>query len=580
MGIIEEARLKRSGKLIFFPLVVLAAFTVVWLVTNSEPTFPTDAELPQEPISNNPEKRIDVILPSQISYTDGFRNPLVVDALSGEEIRTARFQYERLNEWIRVKVAADGFFDAYRWFNSGTEAPLMVALSPRKEDLYREAAWKNPKGPRLIMLQFDGITERLFLERMRNDELPAMKVLLERGSWGLLKSCCMLDSPSVWTTILTGLGPEEHGIIDFVDNTMGDDVPLLITCQQIRAPRLWDLVRKAGMKAFIGNVLLPPGEYENPMMNGDLKIKTIRDEMRNQSFDLVVIYDAKADVEGHQWWKAYEADVCRSSGWRISRKEEDFHHDRLAQAYSFLDSITAVALKLAGPNTIIYIMSDHGFDGCRFSCLPVQIQMNRLFADSSIPELVSASTEPDDMYMYNLLFEADDLQKIDKIAHDLEKAKLLGGKPLFFQVIKRGIQEGIPSRYLISVKLNYLAVVDEFYNQGSIVFGGKQILLSQIANENYTSGNHLEMGMFLIGGAGIVYGGRVQNASVYDVMPTSLTILGLPVARDMPGRVWQEIFAHVPRIERINTYGRWEAKPPSTTASPEYLEKLRSLGYL
>jgi hypothetical protein len=48
-------------------------------------------------------------------------------------------------------------------------------------------------------------------------------------------------------------------------------------------------------------------------------------------------------------------------------------------------------------------------------------------------------------------------------------------------------------------------------------------------------------GFFLAVGDGIRRGGRVQGASVLDVAPTLLYLMGLPVARDMEGRVLTEI---------------------------------------
>ncbi|AEA46577.1 alkaline phosphatase family protein [Archaeoglobus veneficus] len=49
-------------------------------------------------------------------------------------------------------------------------------------------------------------------------------------------------------------------------------------------------------------------------------------------------------------------------------------------------------------------------------------------------------------------------------------------------------------------------------------------------------------GIFLVYGPGIKKGYKIENAKIYDIAPTILHILGLPIPNDMDGRVLMEIF--------------------------------------
>ena len=68
---------------------------------------------------------------------------------------------------------------------------------------------------------------------------------------------------------------------------------------------------------------------------------------------------------------------------------------------------------------------------------------------------------------------------------------------------------------------------------------------------------HRELGIFALRGPGVKRGERVYGASLLDITPTALTVLGLPVGADMPGRVLAEAFVTPPSVETIPS---WEAE--------------------
>jgi hypothetical protein len=68
-------------------------------------------------------------------------------------------------------------------------------------------------------------------------------------------------------------------------------------------------------------------------------------------------------------------------------------------------------------------------------------------------------------------------------------------------------------------------------------------VLAGLAGGTAASGTHAGApdGVLLAVGDGIRAGAVLQDASVLDVAPTILYLMGLPVARDMEGRVLTEI---------------------------------------
>ena len=46
--------------------------------------------------------------------------------------------------------------------------------------------------------------------------LPTVQKLMEKGSWGVLDSPLPAQTPTAWSSIITGKNPGKHGIFDFL----------------------------------------------------------------------------------------------------------------------------------------------------------------------------------------------------------------------------------------------------------------------------------------------------------------------------------------------------------------------------
>lgn len=92
-------------------------------------------------------------------------------------------------------------------------------------------------------------------------------------------------------------------------------------------------------------------------------------------------------------------------------------------------------------------------------------------------------------------------------------------------------------------------------------------------------------GVLLLAGPRVAPGARVPgDASLLDVLPTVLELLGVPPSQDLPGRVLAEVFRPGQRrlLARAPAYER--ALPPpaaadGVAADPATVERLRQLGY-
>ena len=103
------------------------------------------------------------------------------------------------------------------------------------------------------------------------------------------------------------------------------------------------------------------------------------------------------------------------------------------------------------------------------------------------------------------------------------------------------------------------------------------------------SGMHHIEGILIAMGGPIIPGAKVE-ASIRDIPPTVLALLGLPVPEDMNGRVLAEILdpeflarhpiRHIASYETLIDRKAWIAAETGDGSGEEKLELLRSLGYI
>jgi predicted AlkP superfamily phosphohydrolase/phosphomutase len=106
------------------------------------------------------------------------------------------------------------------------------------------------RGPRLVILGFDGVDPRLLSRWMEEGKLPHLRALSARGDYRPLTSTNPPQSPVAWTTFATGTGPGRHGIYDFVERDPATYLPDVGT-GGVRPPRFWrGLVETAGAEGF------------------------------------------------------------------------------------------------------------------------------------------------------------------------------------------------------------------------------------------------------------------------------------------------------------------------------------------
>ncbi|MEO0796832.1 MAG: alkaline phosphatase family protein [Verrucomicrobiota bacterium] len=99
---------------------------------------------------------------------------------------------------------------------------------------------------------------------------------------------------------------------------------------------------------------------------------------------------------------------------------------------------------------------------------------------------------------------------------------------------------------------------------------------------------HRDLGVLAMRGPGIKKDESIHRATLLDITPTVLTLFGLPVGKDMDGRVLKEAFVDEVKIERIASWDEIEGNDGqhskdrgfSVDEAQEQLDQLAALGYI
>jgi len=93
-------------------------------------------------------------------------------------------------------------------------------------------AGQAANAPRVLILGFDGFDYGLTRDLMSRGRMPNFSKYAAGGSFGPLATSNPAQSPVAWSTFMTGLGPGQHGVFDFVERDPETLTPFMSTTRK------------------------------------------------------------------------------------------------------------------------------------------------------------------------------------------------------------------------------------------------------------------------------------------------------------------------------------------------------------
>ena len=271
---------------------------------------------------------------------------------------------------------------------------------------------------------------------------------------------------------------------------------------------------------------------------------------------------------------AYEPDKFPG----IDRKEAERFKDVIPKSYIQADRVIGKLLASTDEKTNIIIASDHGFQAISGGMNPYDINIEKFLDILRIREKAIVARFGPGMYL-----NFQDTELMHQIKDIVSNACLKDTSEKIFNV-------KMFEKTLIVTKPNWKVDVEKVRKEHTFIdFGEYGIYrIDELYTRQQTkmSGVHKKEGIIIFAGPDIREGVSLDPASIYDVAPTVLHLMGLPVAKDMDGRILTEALDQKFLMERPARYVDTYEDSVRTDQKPDEIdhkkleERLRSLGYL
>ena len=403
----------------------------------------------------------------------------------------------------------------------------------------------------VIFVGLDGADWQLLDDYISAGTMPNLAQLTREGTSGILETIRPPLSPLIWTSMMTGVSPLDHGILDFVqfDPKTGAKEP--ITSSLRRAPAIWNMASSAGRRvASLGLWATYPAEQVNGTIVSD-RLFTFLFKEATPPVGVVSPADREqwardrlAHAEqtiGESALRAYLPWLSHAEYLRFADSDDPYSQPASALRRILIDTQVYDELGrdvLGRDHADLAIIYFEGTD-----------TVGHVFAPFAPPRQPQVSQADYDRY------------------HDVPA--------LYFKQLDERL-----GQYRRLAESSH-AVLMLASDHGFLWKDGRPTTLS--SNATTTAAKwHRSEGMYVLWGPGVTpSSGHTGRGSVQQVCATLLALLGLPQGRDVDGPPLPGVAApNLPRADYFAKYIPAAAPAPTTQIDRDTLAKLKSLGYV
>ncbi|MFZ4414233.1 MAG: alkaline phosphatase family protein [Bacteroidales bacterium] len=407
----------------------------------------------------------------------------------------------------------------------------------------------KPLAKKVLLIGWDAADWNVINPLMDAGEMPALEKLVNKGVIGNLLTLDPPLSPMLWTSIATGVKADKHGILGFTepDPVYGGVRPVNGTSRKVKA--IWNILNARDKKS---NVVGWWPSHPVESINGAM----------------VSNFYQTANENLNEAWGMHEGTI---------------HPPEYS---SVLEMLRVHPEELTAAHILPFIPDLANLDPSHSNVIK---GIAKILAETATIHAATTwlmeNTEWD--------FTAVYFDGIDHICHGFMKyhpPQMEGLPDDLFHILKDVVSGMYKFHDMMLERLVQLAGADT-----TIVivsdhgFHSNHLRLPELPKYNAAPAlEHSQFGIFCMSGPGIKKDERIYGATLLDVTPTILSLFGLPIGKDMDGKVLYSAFDNAMTTTYIDTWENQEGDFGSypefmkedTFASAEALKQLVELGYI
>ena len=250
----------------------------------------------------------------------------------------------------------------------------------------------------------------------------------------------------------------------------------------------------------------------------------------------LIIYPV--DSLGHNYWKYHEPEAFDEAAFAgVTPEQREDRRDAILKAYQESDRHLGRLLQRVDLDQVhVMIVSDHGMKAAaEGGHLTGRVRASALFEVLGVGDRVNYSVAGKQLNISSKVGGEEGKRDLLRV-HELLSASHMTGDPE-----ARPFQPQPYREEMGLVVVDYHPAVIGGLD-ASLEIAGRVLTASDLFRTEDRSGDHTLDGIILMRGPGIAAGAEVQDADLYDMAPTLLYAMGLPVPEALPGRVLTEAF--------------------------------------
>jgi tetratricopeptide (TPR) repeat protein len=208
-------------------------------------------------------------------------------------------------------------------------------------------------GKRIIFIGLDGADWRMLDRLMADGSMPRLRELVDQGERRVLLTQHPPLSPLVWTSMMTGVSPLEHRILDFTRFNPVTREQEPITSDERAVPAIWNMALAGGKKTGVfglwatyppeAGVVISDRDLPRDYVAATERLRTAAHKwIEDNEPDLAIVYFQGTDEIGH----LTSGDIAKARAYFM-------HVDTI------LGEFRDLAKRL---DAQLIVASDHGFD--------------------------------------------------------------------------------------------------------------------------------------------------------------------------------------------------------------------------
>lgn len=402
---------------------------------------------------------------------------------------------------------------------------------------------------KVLVLGWDAADWKIINPLLDAGLMPSLESLINKGVMGDIATLDPVLSPILWTSIATGKTGDKHGILNFVEPVPEKMELRPVTSTSRKCKALWNILSQNNLKSnIIGWWPSNPVEPINGAMVSNFYHKITSEKIEDWKLPEGTIYPDRlkeiiAEYRVHPAELTAEHLLPFVPKAKLVDQEKDKNLTIIAKNIAECASTHAAAT---------WLMENEPWDltAVYFDTID---HLSHGFMKFHPPQMQGISDEKYDLYkdVVNGIYRFHDmmLDRYIKLAGDDATVIILS-------------DHGFHSDHLRPKRLPTEPMAPAL--------------------------EHRQFGIFCMSGSNIIKDERIYGATLLDITPTILTLFGLPVGKDMDGKVLTQVFdkkitpAYIESWETVkgDSGNHPEELQQDPLAAQEALKQLIELGYV